>query len=573
MSTDSPIKYNPDRVLTQAQKDINDDHHYWDWFDAWWDQDFSWEGLAKRKIIDHSDGRTLQDYWREEELEGRLINFAGRKWTRFHLPMHDKGGKIEEELGKHWVDDETWKEEKWRDWHDSIIKKLGEASCYLSKSPDTRAQFTGLNFPRLFRLPFFPRQEGEENSIHKTIIHIKADWVHFSHYTILSEIQFGDNSFFNHSKFGNHVTFEKSKFGNNSSFENALFGEFPNFSHTQFNYGVIFIRCQFTDMTTFENAKFGDNANFESANFGEMVSFEHVKFEYETVFSYAKFGDGASFHHAQFGGWETFYCTQFGYNCSFENAIFKDGVSFKDKAFQNLNSSFIKRTGSLCFDCTVFEASVDFTDRQFGADSSFNFTKFLGPAIFHGSTFHSSIRFDEAEFSVVPGTHYTKNPETYQSAFQTLRLHMEKLRNHAQENKFSKLEMQARERRVGSKDVPWWVRYLSKGYGLFADYGQSAWRPFLWLIGFYLLAAGLYASIVGNWPIPGDAFSVAFQYSLPPVSTFAAQFFAGEVDQSFINALLDHPFLTRLVMVSHGVTSLALVFFLLLALKRRFQIR
>ncbi len=39
MSTDSPIKYNPDRVLTNAQNDINDDTRYWDWFDAWWAQD------------------------------------------------------------------------------------------------------------------------------------------------------------------------------------------------------------------------------------------------------------------------------------------------------------------------------------------------------------------------------------------------------------------------------------------------------------------------------------------------------------------------------------------------------
>jgi hypothetical protein len=149
----------------------------------------------------------------------------------------------------------------------------------------------------------------------------------------------------------------------------------------------------------------------------------------------------------------------------------------------------------------------------------------------------------------------------YQKAFQTLRLQMEKLRDHGQELKFAKLEMQARERRVGSKDVPCLVRWLSRGYGLISDYGQSALRPLLWLIGSFFFTAGLYASIAGEWANPGAAMATAFQYSLPPVSTFAAQFFAGEVDRAFIYALLDHPFWTRFVMVTHGVTSLVLVFF------------
>ena len=213
-----------------------------------------------------------------------------------------------------------------------------------------------------------------------------------------------------------------------------------------------------------------------------------------------------------------------------------------------------------------------FSDRRFGAKTTFESARFLSTALFYNCAFHPSISFADAEFKL-GGPNSTNNYVEYQNAFQTLRLLMEEIRNHEQELKFAKLEMQARELRVGDKDVPWWVRWLSRGYGLFSDYGQNALRPFLWLIGFYMIVSVIYYALAGEWANPGAAMATAFQYSLPPVSTFAAQFFAGEIDQTFINALLDHPFLTRFVMVAHGVTSLALVFFLLLALKRRFQIR
>ncbi|MFP4004811.1 MAG: hypothetical protein ACLFV8_13635, partial [Alphaproteobacteria bacterium] len=63
-------------------------------FRDWWEADFSWEGLAaKRQRPRDEDSSTLQDYWREQGLtEDDLIDFAGRKWTPFHLPLWDLEG-------------------------------------------------------------------------------------------------------------------------------------------------------------------------------------------------------------------------------------------------------------------------------------------------------------------------------------------------------------------------------------------------------------------------------------------------------------------------------------------------
>jgi len=299
-------------------------------------------------------------------------------------------------------------------------------------------------------------------------------------------------------------------------------------------------------------------AQFTRADFGDHVNFESTRFSHEPWFEEASFGNYTTFMNASF-------C-----NCvPFHGSIFTGITNFTTSCASSIEK------GAQCkhdFSSAVFKKNIDFSDRHFGAKTTFEGAHFLSAALFYNCEFHPSINVADADFMF--GTPHPANDYVeFKSAFQTLRLHMEKIRNHEQELKFSRLEMQARERRVGSKDVPWWVRWLSRGYGLIADYGQSALRPYLWLIGFYIITSVIYFALAGEWANPGAALATPFQYSLPPVSTFAAQFFAGEIDQAFINALLDHPFLTRFVMVTHGVTSLALVFFLLLALKRRFQIR
>jgi len=138
---------------------------------------------------------------------------------------------------------------------------------------------------------------------------------------------------------------------------------------------------------------------------------------------------------------------------------------------------------------------------------------------------------------------------------------------------FARREMQARERRFGSHDMVLSERILSRFYGWISNYGQSIWRPFFGLPVLFLIAAFLYYLLggqAGNW---GDAVGVAFQSSLPPISFVISDFYAGTVGNEFLNALDEHPFVTRLIMVTHGTFSIALLFFLLLALRRKFQLR
>lgn len=579
-----------ERKLTPEQKAIKNDPAYWDHFDQWWAQDFSWEGLRKQKIQNHPDGHTLQDYWREEE--DKLIEFSGRKWTRFHLPPHDREGKTSEKWG---VAEEDWQTGEWKDWRDEIQKKFNAACENDSDEPDTRAQFQGICFPDWLDLSANPPDyECEEDRKTRTL-HINAKWARFGDWVDFTKATFGNWVSFDNATLGIVASFHKATFGYGASFHKVTFGYRDSFHKATFGYRASFHKATFGNVASFDSATFSSEANFEQATFGDLALLDHATFGDSANFTNATFGNKASFYKATFGGGASFDevtfgvgarfvevtfgsvpkfykatfvgrasfdKATFGYWTSFDEAIFGDMASF-DEAIFGEGAKFIN---------TTFGKFTSFRDSQFGAGLKFDKTDFNGPAKFHNAEFHSDTSFDDADFALPQNDEPVRASE-YQSAFRVLRQHMEKLGNYGQAHKFARLEMRAREMRHGSKDVPFWVRTLSRMYGLFSDYGQSAMRPIFWLLGLFGMAVIAY--LVLGWPhgTLGDAIGVAFQSSLPPISFAISEFYAGTTDPIFLNQLYAHPFLTRAVMVSHGTLSIALVFFLLLALKRRFQLR
>jgi hypothetical protein len=130
-----------------------------EWWDAWREKDFSWEGLAskdwigwavtpKGEIVEmhrapkRSRAATLQDYWRDEEPH--LIAGDGKRWTRAHLPLYWADGTHTGKL--HWSD-------RQRDTLAAVLSaKLAEssekdASDGNAIGVDPRAQMQGTVLP------------------------------------------------------------------------------------------------------------------------------------------------------------------------------------------------------------------------------------------------------------------------------------------------------------------------------------------------------------------------------------------------------------------------------------------
>ena len=382
-----------------------------------------------------------------------LIEFSGKKWTRFHLPTHDQAGDTSEKFDVH-VND--WQSEKWVNWCKIILQKLGAAKEFRWGTPDNRAQLQGVCFIKYFGLSSNPPKPETEQQKQDRALHINAEW----------------------ARFGERVVFDSSSF---STYEQL--------NEASFDYGAMFNGASFGHDTNFNNASFGDRSQFNNASFGDRSQFNNASFGRSTEFNNADFGKSADFNNASFG-----------YDTQFNNVIFGE-----DSYFYSINFGDLTH-----FNNASFGGSATFTDAKFGAGLRFYKTKFMGLAKFHGCQLHQNSSFAEAEFNV-PIESDSDLAEQYQNAFQSLRQHMENLRNHEQERKFSKLEMQAREVRSDSNDVPMWVRLLSRAYGLFADYGQSAVRPLIGIIALFLAASGAYWLIAGDDADWSGAIGTAFQ--------------------------------------------------------------
>jgi hypothetical protein len=538
--------------LTEPQKLINDDPAYWEHFQAWWAQDFSWDGLKNHKIENHPQGHNLQDYWREEE--DKLIEFGGKTWTRFHLPMHDLEWEVSEKYGLTRGD---WKQTKWNSWRYVVLLRLEAAGPLIFVPPevpnsrgDTRAQFQGVCFPDCFDLSYYKDgyETGEEKD--KCTLHLNACWSRFGKEAWFIQVIFGNFADFSNAYFGDFVAFLQASFGTQVMFDKAHIGKGADFSASVFQEGA-----------SFEFTQFGINVQFEGAVFGDGVTFDSSRFGWLSVFQSVQFGERSNFKNTQFGEKADFMGSTFGNRAAFDKACFGEKARFENVEF-----------GPDChFTQVEFDGNVTFLDATFGAQLRFNYTKFLGKAKFHNCNFHPDTSFADAEFAI-PGKNDTEQAEKYESAFRVLRHHMETLRNHGQQMKFARLEMQARERRFGSSDVPLLVRSLSRGYGWVSDYGQSIGRPLLGLGLAMIIAAISYYTLAGASGHWDSAFLMAMQSSLPPVSNSVANFFGGFSDIAFLNALDAKPFITRTIMTVHGVFSITMVFLSLLAIRRRFQL-
>jgi len=502
--------------LSKEQKDINPDPAYWDHFDQWWEKDFSWDGLATHKIENHPDDRTLQDYWREEE--NHLIEFARKKWTRFHLPPHDKDGNTNEKWGV--VNESDWQHIKWQNWQMGILIKLQYAIGSTSQ-----AQLQGICFPNNF--DFSSELEINETSKQQKqdrTLHINATWARFGNETNFNDVTLGDRAAFDGASFGDRTSFDDARFGDEASFTDALFGQGVTFNH---------------------------------AVFGIYTGFEHAVFGHETRFWHTTFGKVTSFHATKFGQLTKLIESKFNGYVNFVDAEFEAGLSFKQAEFKEL---------------------AKFHNCKFHSDSSFADAEFAIPVLKIGLlddiwiTWHLRQKSKEKEQDTKE-FHIKEQAEPYESAFRILRQHMENLRNYGQAMKFARLETKARERRYGSPDVPLLVRSLSRGYGFISDYGQSILKPLTGLILAVPVAALLYNWIGGDDGNLRSSFLMAMQSSLPPVSNAIAGFFGDFADTAMLNALDAQPFLTRIIMTLHGLFSIAMVFFLLLAIRRQFQLR
>lgn len=285
-----------------------------DWWDKWWEQDYSWDGLAEKPWqgwVVNADGvpvpewelvegrnATLQDYWRRAGLEADIKRpefqcpETGRRFTRMHLPPHFRDGsetlKGAKDTAFKGSLDEVLSEELARP-----IKETNFLSSGLLIGADNRLQWSGavISEFRLYRL-------SSQTRLHDGGIPVsfQADNAAFSGATAFFNAAFSARANFRNAVFSGFTLFDDVTFSGDVNFDEAIFSRGTRFNSAEFLGNVSFQRAAFGGHIYFQGAAFSGDANFESASFSGNADFASASFSGEVNIRSAAFLGAVQFN-------------------------------------------------------------------------------------------------------------------------------------------------------------------------------------------------------------------------------------------------------------------------------------
>lgn len=342
-----------------------------EWWDRWWRNDWSWEGLAKiywpgflvlptQEIVFHENAitegqwewvrhtpkgtrkATLQDYWRTEEKHLIVEAKSEKKFTRFHLPLYAKG---EEGI-------ERFATEKlhWQSNHlDDAIQNRVDWLLKLSRGSRDKAlplEFSGII---LYNFDLSGTLKNLTQESIPILGKFSASMVRGN--LNIDEAEFAPGSTFENSLIKNKANFYRTKWPDRTFFRNSIFGENTCFFESQFKGSADFRACRFMGSTDFQDSIFEGSITFANSVFGR-----HAHYSDFTRFGGARFLTSASFDDALFMD-----RVDFGGICSGRTLRGNGEVMREKPSSQREAASF----DYFSFRRAIFIGPVDFSDRIF----------------------------------------------------------------------------------------------------------------------------------------------------------------------------------------------------------------
>lgn len=591
-----------------AREALSDDERW----RLWWDEDFSWAGLAKRNWLgwridangapvpeselNDEDAQsfrqaTLQDYWHDEKSalideydeHGHLV----RRWTKVHLPPAFHNGAP------------TGKQSHTSDILDIVAKRLAAAAetpgqygenddmiRWWPDHEDRRAMLEGAVLPSLIA-----------SDLVAGPIHVRLSGA-----VILGKCDFKDASF------GMGAEFHYTRFLGDSQFKNATFDGVCAMGFSQFKRNAEFGGSHFKGRSEFLAADFEADCAFDKCNFEGEAQFTMARVQRTASFGDAHFHqqaflvleiDGnASFSRCTFAG-RTYAYLECEGRCFFDYSRFLGVTEFGSSIF-NGPTRFVDvefPQGALpmrrAFRSVTFKDQVDFS----GAGAHWTYG-------LHGANIEANILLDDVGANTADAItqSYLKaisRKETiaalesratpydapitrelllreFEDSCRVLKSAMGRLRNEILEQRYYRYQLIARRRQASA---PLWERLLSLLYAAFGDYGNSMFRPMAALAisvaAFGVLFFGWCGTLgfahgqADNHLLEAMKFSLANTFR--PLSTLDAQGdFKGAVGH-MLSSDTWWSFWLKVVAVLQSLLALALAFLFGLAVRRRFQ--
>ncbi|MGA9599013.1 MAG: pentapeptide repeat-containing protein [Methylocystis sp.] len=432
---------------------------------------------------------------------------------------------------------------------------------------------------------------------------------------------------------GDEINFEGFDFGDYANFSNCSWRGFnlakwsslepplrqPRvFTSTAFQPGRAY----------FHGAAFGRGANFSRAHFGDWASFSGVTFGQDADFTGTVFGDHTTFDDAAFAIMADFTNAAFGISSfcgagfelltKFNQTHFNAYVDFSGKTKEQLDYNAHRRNEDeklrrcfsfISFAGAIFDGEANFSNRAFERNADFTLTQFYSPPNFELVTGAGRIDLTGAQFGFVPSknffhlTHDSKIPVR----FRALRLFMEETKNHDLERDIY-IEERKSERGVylwqrweELKKAPWtargpiflklfthlcWIVVMFLYWAL-ANYGRSFTLPAIWLgLSVPIFHWGYEAALAPLALQASSAYTAKYTHALWMVTLGNAVPLIGATTiDDRVKAFLFCPSGNadclppippdgyQLIVLTQNLLSIALVFFIGLALRNYFKIR
>lgn len=357
-----------------------------------------------------------------------------------------------------------------------------------------------------------------------------------------------------HAAFKKTANFNRTTFMQGADFADAVLAGNAYFNWARFEGYAFFLRAAFETNADFHRAAFAKHGNFSRTTFMKRASFFESRFMQNANFSRSTFAEGARFAESNFTLDANFIKATFTQNASFADATFARDGKFQRAAFvQNADFSKTTFTGVANFGETRFNGSAYWTDGNFLGTAEFRRTKFhvrepgapsavfalvsfskpqevvfddvdLSRALFHNCDvseiwFTSSVRWGEREnggAAVFDEEIPLDQDETrglrrngerdfraLAQIYQQLKKNYDSRLDYWTGNEFHFGEMEMKRLAGPTEGRLLWVRLLLHRrispvalYRYTSDYGNSFWKPILYLLGTLVLFGALL-------PLPG----------------------------------------------------------------------
>ena len=403
-----------------------------EWWDRWWEEDYSWDGLAEkdwRGWVVPDDGvpvpreagvkgrqATLQDYWRRAGLAEDIERpefccpKTGRCFTRVHLPLVFRGGS-QTLKGRN---DDAFTVELNAVLKAELARPIAENKHHGSgilARPDNRLQWSGAVLLNLSLHNLSAQTQSADSRISVSLNAMNA--------------AFSGDAHFNSAAFVGDARFDGAIFSRDAYFHGAAFLGDAHFDGVDFCERAIFSRAAFSALAVFNRVAFLRDAEFGGAAFSVGAFFESAAFSRDASFRGAAFSEYSSFDGAAFAG-----------EANFGGAVFLNAVEFSGQG-RSLISEVVDQSialtslfgdGGTAFEGhltgepallpiarrsvqrfiakgAVFLGPVDFSNRDIlsgseRVESDFHNAYFFHLFKLHGSVLHRGINFGETHVEI-----------------------------------------------------------------------------------------------------------------------------------------------------------------------------